>query len=194
MDLNPAGQTPVLVESQKGTVLIDSGAICEYFEETIDRTPMIPGTAVNRAEIRRLVTWFDEKLYRDVVGAADGRADDQAAGQPRPARHRRAQAGDDRGQRPSRLYRLSARSPPLAGRAGADPGRSRRRRPPFGRRLSRRHRLARPQADRRLVCGDEVAAELPPSARRADGGDHAAAPITTSPISDGPWQSPAKRP
>jgi glutathione S-transferase len=67
IDLNPAGQTPVLVESQKGTVLIDSGAICEYFEETIDRTPMIPGTAVNRAEIRRLVAWFDEKLYRDVV-------------------------------------------------------------------------------------------------------------------------------
>jgi glutathione S-transferase len=68
IDLNPAGQTPVLVESQKGVVLIDSGAICEYFEETIDRTPMIPGTAVNRAEIRRLVTWFDEKLYHDVVG------------------------------------------------------------------------------------------------------------------------------
>ncbi len=68
MDLNPAGQTPVLVESGKGTVLIDSGAICEYFEETVDRTPLMPGTAVNRAEIRRLVTWFDEKLYRDVVG------------------------------------------------------------------------------------------------------------------------------
>ena len=68
VDLNPAGQTPVLVESRQGIVLIDSGAICEYFEETIDRTPMIPGTAINRAEIRRLVTWFDEKLYRDVVG------------------------------------------------------------------------------------------------------------------------------
>ncbi|TMJ18364.1 MAG: glutathione S-transferase family protein [Alphaproteobacteria bacterium] len=67
MDLNPAGQTPVLVEPDKNIVLIDSGAICEYFEETVDRTPLIPGTAANRAEIRRLVTWFDEKLYRDVV-------------------------------------------------------------------------------------------------------------------------------
>ncbi|MGZ8997404.1 MAG: glutathione S-transferase family protein [Allosphingosinicella sp.] len=67
IDLNPAGETPVLVEDQKGTVLIDSGAICEYFEETLDRTPMIPGTAINRAEIRRLVSWFDDKLYRDVV-------------------------------------------------------------------------------------------------------------------------------
>ena len=67
-DLNPAGKTPVLVEESRGIVLIDSNAICEYFEETVDRTPLIPGTAVNRAEIRRLVTWFDEKLYRDVVG------------------------------------------------------------------------------------------------------------------------------
>ncbi len=68
MDMNPAGETPVLVEPQKGLVLIDSGAICEYFEETVDRAPMIPGTAPNRAEVRRLVAWFDEKLHRDVVG------------------------------------------------------------------------------------------------------------------------------
>jgi glutathione S-transferase len=68
VDLNPAAQTPVLVEAQKGIVLIDSGAICEYFEETVDKAPMIPGTAVNRAEIRRLVSWFDERFYGDVVG------------------------------------------------------------------------------------------------------------------------------
>ena len=66
-DLNPAGQTPVLVEASKGLVLIDSNAICEYFEETVDRAPMIPGTAPNRAEVRRLVAWFDEGLYREVV-------------------------------------------------------------------------------------------------------------------------------
>ena len=65
-DLNPAGETPVLVEN-KGTVLIDSSAICEYFEETVDRAPMIPGTSINRAEIRRLTAWFDGKLHRDVV-------------------------------------------------------------------------------------------------------------------------------
>jgi glutathione S-transferase len=66
-DLNPAGQTPVLVEESKGIVLIDSSAICEYFEETIDRVPMIPGTSANRAEIRRLINWFDGKLYHDAV-------------------------------------------------------------------------------------------------------------------------------
>lgn len=67
VDINPAGQTPVLVEDQKGTVLIDSGAICEYFEETIQKAPMIPGTAVNRAEVRRLVAWADDRFYCDMV-------------------------------------------------------------------------------------------------------------------------------
>jgi glutathione S-transferase len=66
--MNPAAQTPVLVEDQKGVVLIDSNAICEYFEETVEKSPMIPGTALNRAEVRRLVAWFDERLYSDVVG------------------------------------------------------------------------------------------------------------------------------
>jgi glutathione S-transferase len=68
VDMNPAGQTPVLVDDRNGTVLIDSGAICEYFEETIQKSPMIPGTAVNRAEVRRLVAWLDDRLFREVVG------------------------------------------------------------------------------------------------------------------------------
>jgi glutathione S-transferase len=67
IDMNPAGQTPVLVEAQKSIALIDSNAICEYFEETVEKSPMIPGTALNRAEVRRLVAWFDERLYGDVV-------------------------------------------------------------------------------------------------------------------------------
>jgi glutathione S-transferase len=68
VDLNPAGQTPVLVETERGVTLVDSGAICEYFEETVEKAPMIPGTAANRAEIRRLVAWLDDRLYHDVVG------------------------------------------------------------------------------------------------------------------------------
>jgi glutathione S-transferase len=67
IDMNPAGQTPVMVDDKLGTVLIDSAAICEYFEETIQKSPMIPGTAVNRAEVRRLIAWLDDRLYREVV-------------------------------------------------------------------------------------------------------------------------------
>ena len=68
LDLNPTGRTPVMVEADKGIVLIDSNSICEYFEETVNKAPMISGTAVNRAEIRRLVAWFDEQFHADVVG------------------------------------------------------------------------------------------------------------------------------
>ena len=66
-DLNPAGQTPVLVEEAKGIVLVDSVAIAEYFEEVLDKAPMIAGNSIARAEIRRLVQWFDGKLHHDVV-------------------------------------------------------------------------------------------------------------------------------
>ena len=66
-DLNPAGRTPVLHNPEKQITLADSLAICEYFEETVDKSPMINGTAVGRAEIRRLVAMFDENFYSAVT-------------------------------------------------------------------------------------------------------------------------------
>lgn len=66
--MNPAGRTPVIRETEKGIVLSDSRAICEYFEETVDRYPLISGTAQQRAEIRRLIAMFDENFYNDVSG------------------------------------------------------------------------------------------------------------------------------
>lgn len=67
LDMNPAGQTPVMTDPAAGITLIDSTAICEYLEETIDKAPMLNGPAANRAEIRRLVAWFDEKVHQEVV-------------------------------------------------------------------------------------------------------------------------------
>ena len=67
VDLNPAGQTPVVVATDTSLTLIDSSAICEYFDETVAKAPMIGGTAVNRAEVRRLVAWLDHQFYGDVV-------------------------------------------------------------------------------------------------------------------------------
>ncbi|OYY76244.1 MAG: glutathione S-transferase [Sphingomonas sp. 28-62-20] len=67
LDMNPAGQTPVMVEPNRSLVLIDSMAICEYLEETVDKAAMINGTATNRAETRRLVAWFDTQFYRDIT-------------------------------------------------------------------------------------------------------------------------------
>jgi len=65
--MNPAGRTPVLRNTERNIVLVDSRAICEYFEETVDKSPMIVGTAVTRAEIRRLVALFDENFFGDVT-------------------------------------------------------------------------------------------------------------------------------
>ena len=65
LHLNPAGQTPVMVQGQLS--LVDSVAICEYFEETIDKAPMLGGSASARAEIRRLSAWFDQRMYAEVV-------------------------------------------------------------------------------------------------------------------------------
>ena len=58
-DLNPMTRTPVIRNEERDITLIDSRAICEYFEETVEKSPMINGTATNRAEIRRLVALFD---------------------------------------------------------------------------------------------------------------------------------------
>ncbi len=66
-NLNPAGRTPVLVDEERGIALSDSRAIGEYLEETVDRVPMISGTAAGRAEIRRLTALFDENFFHDVT-------------------------------------------------------------------------------------------------------------------------------
>jgi glutathione S-transferase len=63
--LNPAGEVPVLVE-EDGAVIADSGAICEYLEEIAPDPPLLPGAASDRAEVRRLVAWFDGKFSTEV--------------------------------------------------------------------------------------------------------------------------------
>lgn len=66
--MNPAGRTPVLHDPERGKTLSDSRAICEFFEETVEKNPLISGTADQRAEIRRLIALFDESFYGDVTG------------------------------------------------------------------------------------------------------------------------------
>lgn len=66
--LNHAGRTPVLADTARGIALADSRAICEFLEETIERSPLMTGSSTARAEIRRLVALFDESLYADVTG------------------------------------------------------------------------------------------------------------------------------
>ena len=62
--LNPAIQTPVLENGQM--VLCDSSAIIEYFDETVERPPLLGASATERAEARRLATWFNRRFIDEV--------------------------------------------------------------------------------------------------------------------------------
>jgi glutathione S-transferase len=64
--LNPAGKVPVVVEPD-GTVLSDSQAICEFLEEIYDAQRLLGRDAQARAEVRRLVNWFDDKFHEEVT-------------------------------------------------------------------------------------------------------------------------------
>ena len=64
--LNPAGEVPVLVEDD-GSALADSRAIVEYLQEIRAEPDMLGTTPTERAETRRLVAWFDEKMYAEVT-------------------------------------------------------------------------------------------------------------------------------
>src|ERR1700741_2027186 len=64
--LNHAGETPVLVE-EDGTTIGDATAIAEYLEEVHPAPAFLGTTPTQRAEVRRLVGWFDAKFNREVT-------------------------------------------------------------------------------------------------------------------------------
>ncbi len=63
--LNPACEVPVLVEPD-GTALSGSSVICEFLEDTDTEPALIGGNAMEKAEVRRIVDWFDGKFAREV--------------------------------------------------------------------------------------------------------------------------------
>lgn len=64
--MNPAGEVPILVE-EDGLVLSDGNTIAEYLEEVYTDRPLIGSHPAERAEVRRLVAWFDVKFNREVT-------------------------------------------------------------------------------------------------------------------------------
>lgn len=70
MKMNPAGVTPVLVDDD-GSVIAGVEAIGEYLEETNAargvESSLFPKRALARAEVRRLVAWFDIKFNDEVT-------------------------------------------------------------------------------------------------------------------------------
>ena len=65
MRRNPAGKVPVL--QLDGIIMSESAAICEYIEETRPEPSLMPSDPVQRLEVRRLVSWFDDKFHDEVT-------------------------------------------------------------------------------------------------------------------------------
>lgn len=66
MEINPAGTIPVLIE-EKGKPICGVVPVCEYLEEAYDARNLMGRHVLHKAETRRLVDWFGDKLYREVT-------------------------------------------------------------------------------------------------------------------------------
>ena len=62
---NPSGKVPML--KADGLILAESSAIFEYLEEVYPTVPLLPNSAAERAEARRLAAWFDDKFHHEVT-------------------------------------------------------------------------------------------------------------------------------
>lgn len=62
--LNPAKDLPVFIFD--GHIISGNYAITEYLEENYPTPHLLVGDALQKAEIRRLCDWFDQKFYMEV--------------------------------------------------------------------------------------------------------------------------------
>jgi len=63
--LNPAGRVPIL--RINNYTFCESNSICEYLEEKYPDYPLMPNNVEERAEVRRIVNWFDDSFYKEVT-------------------------------------------------------------------------------------------------------------------------------
>ena len=69
--LNPAGTTPVLVEEGRPPIP-EAWIIAEYLDETrgsaLGEHRLLPQECNARVEVRRLMSWFNDKFFQEVSG------------------------------------------------------------------------------------------------------------------------------
>ncbi|MGB0658768.1 MAG: glutathione S-transferase family protein [Mangrovicoccus sp.] len=65
MRRNPAGKVPVMRIDRK--IMSESMAICEYLEDAHPEPALMPKSPEARAEVRRLVGWFDDTFHHEVT-------------------------------------------------------------------------------------------------------------------------------
>lgn len=63
-EINPSGDLPLLIFD--GKVISGNYAITEYLEESNPQYKLLPEDIIQRAEIRRIMDWFDVKFYNEV--------------------------------------------------------------------------------------------------------------------------------
>ena len=63
--LNPAGEVPVLEDESLG-VVCGARVISEWLEEIVEQNELMPEHAGQRAEVRRLMDWFETKFMLEV--------------------------------------------------------------------------------------------------------------------------------
>ncbi len=93
MKINPAGELPIFIYD--GNIIAGNYAITEFLEETYTQNRLISGNNKERAEIRRLVDWFDNKFYRDVYQYIAGEKIYKRFVQQRPPESMRIKAGQN---------------------------------------------------------------------------------------------------
>jgi glutathione S-transferase len=64
--LNPMLTVPFMT-AEGGVKIVGSQTIVEYFEELYPESNLMPIGIEDRAEVRRLINWFDDKFYNDAV-------------------------------------------------------------------------------------------------------------------------------
>jgi glutathione S-transferase len=75
--LSPRGKVPLLVAD--GVTLFESGAICEFLEETHPEPPLMPKDPIERARDRGWFAFAGDDLYTAIYRAGTDKPDDLAA-------------------------------------------------------------------------------------------------------------------
>ena len=91
MKINPAGELPVFIYD--GNIISGNYAITEFLEETYTQNRLINGNNKERAEVRRLVDWFDNKFNREVYQYIAGEKIYKRFALQQPPESRRIKAG-----------------------------------------------------------------------------------------------------
>ena len=67
-EINPSGDLPLLIFD--GKVISGNYAITEYLEESNPQYKLLPEDVIQRAEVRRIIDWFDVKFYNEEQGVS----------------------------------------------------------------------------------------------------------------------------